>query len=109
MRTAAFVLVAGAATAAVLVPVGRAQDPPGARYPTTGKTHPALAPVDTAVLAMMSRHGIPGAALAITREGKLVCARGYGWSNLATREPVHPETMFGIASLSKTITAAAVL
>jgi N-acyl-D-amino-acid deacylase len=68
-----------------------------------------LEPVDAAVLSMMSRHGIPGAAVAITKNGKLAYARGYGWANLATREHVQPSTLFGIASLSKTITAAAIL
>jgi N-acyl-D-amino-acid deacylase len=58
---------------------------------------------------MMSRHGVPGAALAVTKDGKLVYARGYGWANLATRETVQPDTTFGIASLSKPVTAAAVL
>jgi N-acyl-D-amino-acid deacylase len=52
---------------------------------------------------------VPGAALAITKNGKLVYARGYGWANLATREHVQPDTLFGIASLSKTITATAIL
>ena len=44
--------------------------PPGARYPTTGKTLPVLEPLDSAVLAMMSRHGVPGAALAVTKDGR---------------------------------------
>src|SRR5262249_61018919 len=44
-----------------------------------------------------------------TRGGKPVCPRGYGWSNLATNEQVQPDTRFGLASLSKTITAVAVL
>ena len=68
-----------------------------------------MEPVDTAVLTMMGRHGIPGASLAVTKDGKLVYARGYGWANLATREHVQPDTLFGVASLSKTITAAAIL
>src|SRR4051812_17669383 len=108
MRTAALVLAAGAASAGLLFAVP-AQEPPGSRVPVTGKSPPVLAPVDEAVVAMMSRHGVPGAALAVTKDGKLVCARGYGWADLATREPVRPETLFGIASLSKAITAAAVL
>jgi N-acyl-D-amino-acid deacylase len=95
--------------AAETVQPPRPPEQPGARYPTTGKTLPFLEPLDAVVYTMMSRHGIPGAALAITKDGKLVCARGYGWANLATRELVQPGTEFGIASLSKTITAAAIL
>jgi N-acyl-D-amino-acid deacylase len=87
---------------------GRGQGP-GTNFPTTGKPHPLMEPVDEAVLTMMGRHGVPGASLAVVKDGKLVYARGYGWSNLATREHVQPDTAFGVASLSKTITAAAVL
>lgn len=111
MRPRTLILMAPALLAALL-PFLRAQKPaprPGAQFPTTGKSLPALEPVDAAVLTMMSRHGVPGAALAITKDGKLVYARGYGWGNLAAREPVQPDTPFGIASLSKTITAVAVL
>ena len=98
-----------AASTFVLAPPALVQELPGARFPTTGKSLPVLKPLDSAVLSMMSRHGIPGAALAITKNGKLVYARGYGWANLTTREPVQADTLFGVASLSKTITAAAVL
>ncbi len=78
-------------------------------YPATGKTAAVLEPLDSVVATMMSRHGIPGAALAVAKDGKLVCARGYGWANLATGEQVQPDTAFGVASLSKTITALAIL
>jgi CubicO group peptidase (beta-lactamase class C family) len=77
--------------------------------PITGKAGPGLDPFDKAVVQIMERHGVPGAALAITRGGKLVLAKGYGWANAAAGTPVNPDTLFGLASLSKTITAVAVL
>ena len=58
--------------------------------------------------ALKARH-IPGGALAIVKDGKLVVARGYGLANVKTQEPVSVETRFSTASISKTITAAAVL
>jgi N-acyl-D-amino-acid deacylase len=61
------------------------------------------------LLAVLEKHGIPGGALAIVKDGKLVLARGYGWGNLATGAPVIPDANFGIASLSKPLTAIAVL
>jgi N-acyl-D-amino-acid deacylase len=93
-----------------LVAIARGQ-PPELRpnFPVTGKAYPGLEPLDAAVVAVLKRHGIPGAALAIAKDGKLVYARGYGWADLAADKPVEPDTLFGIASLSKTITAAAVL
>lgn len=109
MRPLPAFLLTFALLALAAVPAAGQEQPPGSRYPTTGKSLPVLEPLDAAVTTMMGRHGVPGAALAVTKDGKLVCARGYGWANLATREPVQPDTAFGIASLSKVITAAAVM
>ena len=68
-----------------------------------------MEPFDPAMLTIMDRHGIPGAALAIVKDGKLLLAKGYGWANVTSGEPVLPDTLFGLASLSKTFTATAVL
>jgi N-acyl-D-amino-acid deacylase len=80
-----------------------------AKFPTTGKEAKGLEPLDEGVIAIMRRHGIPGAALAIAKDGKLVLAKGYGWSNLETGDHVKPDTLFGVASLSKSLTAVAIL
>ncbi len=52
---------------------------------------------------------MPGAAIAIVRDGRLVLARGYGLANVENEEPVEPDSLFRIASISKPITAAATL
>lgn len=86
--------------------------PPGSfgrRIPITGKAGPGLEDIDAGVLRILEKHGIPGAALAVAKDGKLRMARGYGWANLQTGEPVRPDAVFAIASLSKTITATAIL
>src|SRR5262249_18735583 len=103
-----------AAAAALLLAAApaRADVPKGERIdgcPVTGKAAPGTEALDRAVVTMLSRHGIRGASLAIAKDGKLVLARGYGWANLATEEPVRPDALFGVASLSKTFTAAAAL
>ncbi len=77
--------------------------------PFTGKAPEALAPLDSALEQIILRHGIPGASVAITRDGKLLFARGYGWSNYETKELATPQTLFGLASVSKCFTALAVL
>ena len=61
-------------------------------YPITGKAGPDLEPLDRAVLGIMRRHGIPGASLAITKDGRLVYAKGFGWADLATGKTVSPES-----------------
>lgn len=97
---------AGSARAAQGQPAPR---PFEAAIPVNGKAGPGLQGIDTSMLTIMERHGIPGAALAIAKDGRLVYAKGFGWANVETGDQVKPETVFGIASLSKPITAVAVL
>jgi len=64
---------------------------------------------DRTMLREMQDRGAVGAAIAVTRAGKLIYARGFGYANLQNKEPVQPTSLFRIASISKTITAVAVL
>jgi N-acyl-D-amino-acid deacylase len=82
---------------------------PQGKFPVTGKAGPGLEPLDEAVQKIMTRHGIPGAALAVAKDGKLVYARGFGWADLTAALGVQPLTRFGLASLSKPLTALAIL
>lgn len=50
---------------------------------------------------------MPGIALGIVKDGKLVFAKGYGVANLKTGKKVDEYTLFGIASNSKSYTTAA--
>ncbi len=70
---------------------------------------PPFQPFDEEVLSFMRARNIPGAALAVSRNGRLVLAKGYGWAEKETRTPVVPDSLFRIASVSKPITAVAVL
>jgi CubicO group peptidase (beta-lactamase class C family) len=94
--------------AAAAQPRPPARDPLAA-IPISGQAGPGLKPFDAAMRTIIDRHGLPGAALAITKDGRLVLAKGYGWANVAAGEPVRPDTLFGLASLSKPITAVATL
>ncbi len=82
---------------------------PESKSPISGKSGPGLEGFDKAVLKLMTRHGIPGASLAIAKDGKLVYAKGFGWANLRDGEAVTPTTMFALGSLSKPITAMAIM
>jgi len=77
--------------------------------PMTGKTDPRMVRVDELLTAFVNEHKLPGAALAITRNGRLIYARGIGYADVETRSPVEPKSLFRIASISKPITAVAVL
>jgi CubicO group peptidase (beta-lactamase class C family) len=48
---------------------------------------------------------VPGAAFAIVYGNELVKASGYGVRDLETKEPVTPETLFQIGSMTKSMTA----
>src|SRR5258705_10743848 len=57
---------------------------------------------------MQLRH-VPGLALAVVRDGRVVKESGYGFANVEFAEPVTSSTVFEIGSISKQITAAAVM
>lgn len=57
----------------------------------------------------MDARRTPGGSLAVVKDGRLVFARGYGWADREKQEPVRPDSRFRIASISKPITALAVL
>jgi len=50
---------------------------------------------------------LPGLAIAIVKDGKVVVMKGYGVRNVKTNEPVDENTLFMIASNSKLFTATA--
>lgn len=59
--------------------------------------------------AFLARHDVPGAALAVARRGRLVFAGGFGYADAEKTELVRPAALFRIASVSKPLTAVAVL
>lgn len=69
---------------------------------------PARADFDAAINGFLSSRGLRGASVAVAKEGRLVYARAYGAMDDAGA-PVRVDTRFRFASISKVITAAAVL
>lgn len=65
--------------------------------------------VDKFVAEQMRNLKIPGLALAVLQDGKILKMSVYGQANLETGTPVKPESVFMIASLSKQFIAAAIL
>lgn len=53
--------------------------------------------------------GIPGLALAVAVNGRLVYAEGFGYADLEERVPAWPTTKFRIGSISKPLTAVALM
>src|SRR5689334_12917682 len=77
--------------------------------PMSGLAVPEMAVVDQAVVALMTKYQVPGAAIAVTRNGKLLLARGYGSADQSTSQPVQPDSLFRLASLSKAFTSVTIL
>jgi CubicO group peptidase (beta-lactamase class C family) len=65
--------------------------------------------LDSFVRAEMARQKVPGVAIGIVKNGKVVLAKGYGFANLEHQVPVRPETLFQSGSLGKQFTAMAVM
>jgi D-alanyl-D-alanine carboxypeptidase len=86
-------LVLAAALAQPLTP------PPALDTTTTAK-------IDAIVTTIMQEALIPGASIAIERDGAIVYARGYGVRDLATNAPVDANTIFRFGSVTKEFTAA---
>ncbi len=65
--------------------------------------------IDKRVESFINRWKIQGASLAVTKDERLVYAKGFGIANSETGEEVKPGHLFRIASVSKLITAVAVM
>jgi CubicO group peptidase (beta-lactamase class C family) len=61
--------------------------------------------VDDLMGRLMSTVNVPGVALALTKDGKIVLEKGYSFRDLATTALVTPATLFNIGSISKSFTA----
>lgn len=75
----------------------------------TGVAVPALAPFDQLMQTILARYKVPGGSIALTNNGRLVFARGYGYADQNQQTPVQPDSRFRLASLSKLITAVTIL
>lgn len=86
--------------------------PSCARFPRESGGAPKV-PVATAfdreMETFMTARKIPGGALAVVKDRRLIYAQGYGWADREKKIPAEPDSLFRIASVSKPITAVAVL
>lgn len=85
----------------------RGDDTPA--IPRTGRDNADLASFDQLMDRFVRENKVPGASLAVTKDRRLVYARGFGLADTSACEPVQPTSTFRIASVSKPITAVAIL
>ncbi|MDK1289476.1 serine hydrolase [Pseudoalteromonas umbrosa] len=70
-------------------------------------TAPQLSEIEKSVQQAMDSFEIPGLAIGIVHDGKVVLAKGYGVRQYGKKDGVDEHTLFGIASNSKAFTATA--
>ena len=68
-----------------------------------------LQELDQRLAKMFAQRGIPGAALALVEDGKVVLLKGYGVADKASGAQVTPDTIFRAASISKSFTSIAIM
>lgn len=80
--------------------------------PVIGKVmshRPAPDEFDAFVTSAMRSANIPGLAVGFARNSEVRLARGYGFADLERRQPATADTLFHIASVTKTVTATGIM
>lgn len=65
--------------------------------------------IDKTIGDFMKKYSVPGASVALVKDGRLIFAKGYGNMDKSTGEVPGPNTLFRLASVSKPITSAAIM
>lgn len=65
--------------------------------------------IEKTVSTFLKNWSIAGASVAIAKDGRLVYARGFGYADTATKAEAQPFNKFRIASVSKLVTAIAIM
>lgn len=72
---------------------------------TKADVEASLPELDTIVETGMAESGVPGVAVAVVFDDEVLLTKGYGVREVGGDEPIDPETIFQIASLSKPISS----
>ena len=78
-------------------------------HPDRSKLERVFPKIDKLYRDYAEQHQLPGVAYGIVSDGSLIFAGGIGVQNVETRAPVTPDSVFRIASMSKSFTAMALL
>jgi CubicO group peptidase (beta-lactamase class C family) len=64
---------------------------------------------DKVISSFIHKWSIAGASVAVSKDGRLIYSRGFGYADTASRAHIQPYNQFRIASISKLVTAVAVM
>jgi len=65
--------------------------------------------IDNTIQQFMQKYHIPGLSIAIAKQEDIIFAKGYGFADIENKVPVNITHQFRIASVSKPITAVAIM
>jgi CubicO group peptidase (beta-lactamase class C family) len=99
------------AAALLATPGGAAEAPRPRPAVSTANSLPAetVEAIRAAVTEEMSRLGIPGLSLAVAEAGEIRHEAAFGFADVENEVPARPETVYRLASVSKPMTAVAVM
>ncbi len=86
-------------------PPGESRDRPDPAYQVF--PDPALAGFEKFVDAELKKWNVPGIAITVVKDGKVILKRGYGWRDVDKKLPMTEVTVQPIASVTKSFTVAA--
>ena len=85
---------------------------PAAPAPAAESADPVVAAAEPGIrrrlAELLAQHRLPGASVSVVREGTLAWTAGFGFADLETGRRPDADTVYRVASISKTFTAAAV-
>src|SRR5262245_62555878 len=88
-------------------PLGNAGNDDPQRHELTGTDLEIF--LDALVPTQLFRDHIAGAVVVVVKDGKLLLAKGFGYADMESRQPITPSTVFRPGSISKMFTAVAVM
>ena len=69
----------------------------------------AIEKIDSLIKDEMDKNNIPGLSVAVVNEGGIIWSKGYGYQDVEEKIKATPETLYRVGSISKSLTAVAIL
>jgi len=73
------------------------------------RSNPDDSQLDQFIASTLKGSQTPGIAACVVKEDEVIWSGGYGWADIAARKRMTPDTLLNIASISKTVTATAIM
>lgn len=94
--------------AALILSACRPIQPPTASIPTK-LDDATVTKIDSIIQKAMTDYPVPGLAICVVKNGQVVYSKGFGFADLVSKQPVTPQSLLIQASLTKSMTAMAIM